>query len=177
MDQRSYFIAQNTQQLQSGIDVLSGVDDEVYTAGNHDFFASGIGKHFRHIIDLYNCFLRAGNGRVDYDARERDPRIENDRVYAIEKAKEVIAGLNALGHDAATAKHTPEECLVNSNEGANPEYVTPWCESSLVRELQYLASHTVHHYAIIAMILRILGHDCPEHFGVAPSTIIYEESQ
>ncbi len=43
-------------------------------------------------------------------------------------------------------------------------------DSTLERELAMLASHTVHHYAIVALLLRIKGVVVPETFGVAPST-------
>ncbi len=172
MDQRSYFILQNTRQLKDGIEVLSRLDDRTYAECNHRFFASGIGKHIRHILDMYQCFLMFEDGSIDYDDRERDTRLETDREYAIEKARELIDRLESLRNSAVV-----ESLSVSSNEGPNTAGISPWCSSSLVRELQYLASHTVHHYAIIAMILRILGHGCPEHFGVAPSTILYEQSR
>jgi hypothetical protein len=39
------------------------------------------------------------------------------------------------------------------------------------RELQYLLSHTIHHYAIIGSILRAQGVEPGPDFGVAPSTL------
>jgi len=46
--------------------------------------------------------------------------------------------------------------------------------STIQRELQFLSSHTVHHFAIVAMILKIQGFETPDTFGVAPSTLKYE---
>ncbi|MFW5688937.1 MAG: hypothetical protein ACOC1U_05120, partial [Spirochaetota bacterium] len=46
--------------------------------------------------------------------------------------------------------------------------------STLERELAVLASHTVHHYAIIALLLRVQDVDVPASFGVAPSTLRHE---
>jgi hypothetical protein len=40
----------------------------------------------------------------------------------------------------------------------------------MARELGMLLSHTVHHYALIAMLLRARGIEPPADFGVAPST-------
>jgi hypothetical protein len=42
--------------------------------------------------------------------------------------------------------------------------------STLARELRALASHTIHHYALVAVVLRLRGVAVPAHFGVAPST-------
>jgi len=48
---------------------------------------------------------------------------------------------------------------------------SPWSESTVKRELQYLQAHTIHHYALIALILRIQGITPHDEFGVAPSTL------
>ena len=50
-----------------------------------------------------------------------------------------------------------------------------WGTSSVERELQFLRSHTVHHFALIAVILRLSGVEPDEQFGVAPSTLRYRE--
>jgi hypothetical protein len=44
-----------------------------------------------------------------------------------------------------------------------------------VRELQFLLSHTVHHYALMALILRLQGFNPAAEFGVAPSTLQHWE--
>ena len=46
-------------------------------------------------------------------------------------------------------------------------------ESSLSRELQALSSHTVHHFALIAVTLRAHGVQMDPEFGMAPSTLRY----
>jgi hypothetical protein len=46
-----------------------------------------------------------------------------------------------------------------------------WSQSSVTRELQALLSHTVHHYALIALMLQLNGFEVPEELGVAPSTL------
>lgn len=48
--------------------------------------------------------------------------------------------------------------------------------SSLPRELQFLLSHTVHHYALIATMNAVAGVETPEDFGVAPSTLVYRRN-
>ncbi|MBP6670575.1 MAG: hypothetical protein KA180_14065, partial [Gemmatimonadales bacterium] len=51
--------------------------------------------------------------------------------------------------------------------GSEPD----WSDSSVKRELQFLVSHTVHHYALIKELLRREGFDPGAEFGVAPSTL------
>jgi hypothetical protein len=46
-------------------------------------------------------------------------------------------------------------------------------DSSISRELQVLSSHTVHHFALIAMTLRMRGVELDSDFGMAPSTLRY----
>lgn len=47
--------------------------------------------------------------------------------------------------------------------------------SSIERELVFLHGHTTHHYAIIAAILKLQGCAIDYAFGIAPSTLAYEE--
>ena len=53
---------------------------------------------------------------------------------------------------------------------------SPWSESNVKRELQYLQAHTIHHYAIISMIMRVQGIETDREFGVAPSTLSYRQT-
>ena len=46
-----------------------------------------------------------------------------------------------------------------------------WQPSTTGRELQFLVSHTVHHFAMIGGICRALEVEMEENFGVAPSTL------
>jgi hypothetical protein len=46
-----------------------------------------------------------------------------------------------------------------------------WCPSSGLRELEFLQSHAIHHYALIAQRLSAVGFAVPEDSGVAPSTL------
>jgi len=54
---------------------------------------------------------------------------------------------------------------------------TPLSDSTVRRELQYLQSHTIHHFALISMILRLQGLRPADDFGVAPSTLQYLQKQ
>ena len=45
--------------------------------------------------------------------------------------------------------------------------------STIVREPQFLLSHTVHHVALISTMNSISNIATPEKFGIAPSTLAY----
>ena len=49
--------------------------------------------------------------------------------------------------------------------------------SSLARELNFVASHAIHHYAIIRPLAEAGGLPLPEEFGKAPETVRYERLQ
>jgi len=53
----------------------------------------------------------------------------------------------------------------------DPEPVAP---SSVKRELQFLVSHTLHHYALIALQLKQQDQPVQPGFGMAPSTVRFQ---
>ncbi|MBO6524401.1 MAG: hypothetical protein JJ971_11280 [Balneolaceae bacterium] len=155
--------------LKQGVELLSAVSDEQYSSNNGKYNKSGIGRHFRHIVEHYYSLLAEQNGFVDYDARERDLRLENDREFMIQSMEKVSESLRNLNSDDLERR-----IKVRSNEGIGEENA-PLSESTIRRELQFLISHTVHHYALIGLILKTMGFEPSPEFGIAPSTLKYEQ--
>jgi uncharacterized damage-inducible protein DinB len=166
--------ADNIGFLEQGIRLIERLDDAAFTRAPEGPFRGGIGCQFRHCLDLYDCFLRGiEEGRVDYSARERDEGVERDRARAAGAARRLIDRLTQV--DAA---RLGDRLLVRSEiepQGASEL----WNPSSVGRELQFLLSHTVHHYALIAAMLTQQGLRTQDEvgelaeFGVAPSTLRY----
>ena len=52
-----------------------------------------------------------------------------------------------------------------------------WLASSIGRELQALSSHTIHHFALIAVTLRLHGIVVDPDFGMSPSTLRYQAAK
>jgi hypothetical protein len=46
-----------------------------------------------------------------------------------------------------------------------------WHSSSVMREFEFVHSHTVHHHALVAEKLKAFGLEVSDGFGVAPSTL------
>lgn len=172
--------AQNVAVLEQGLDVferlgaVSGSGESLaalYTAVPDGLTPSAAGGHFRHIHDYYRCFLNGlEGGRVDYDHRERDVRFETDLEFASQELRRTIARLvEIVGRD--------DELVVKMDADHSPGAPDPWSKSTVMRELRFLLSHTIHHYALIAMILKVQGFECGSGFGVAPSTLEYWESR
>lgn len=162
--------------LRQGADLLSDMDDALYTRTEQSAYADGgaVGGHFRHCLEFVNEFL-AGleTGRVDYDKRTRNHEIETNRTYAIQEYNETVQRLENL-----LLPITRKGLLVKpedvAGESGSEDF---WCASSIERELEFLQSHTIHHYALIGFKLRAFGFKLPEEFGVAPSTLRFWAEQ
>jgi hypothetical protein len=170
----SVALVQNIELLRQGITLLGQIDDEIYSAGDPDHETSyRVGPHLRHCIDAYGCLLDGlEEARVDYDGRGRDHRLESERAAGLEALKRLVEGLGRL---AVVDPETELSVRVDTPAGATgPEASS---RSTLHRELQFLVGHTVHHFALIAMILRQSGFDPGREFGVAPSTLAHWERE
>lgn len=136
------------------------IDHEIYAAGSE--VSGNVGAHLRHNLDFVACFLGGlETGTIDYTSRSRDKRVETSRAAAVEKIEELALALSSLD--------CPElEDKVGVRSETDPTLILG---STVGRELEFLHSHTVHHYAMIAEKLRNLGLDISPEFGVAPSTL------
>lgn len=134
-------------------------------------FNASIGGHYRHCLDHFTSVVRSLGGElVDYDSRERDARIETEPRFALDvtrKLRDALAEVSpAQLRHAVTAR-----CEVSYDHGHSP-----LTASSLGRELAYCIAHAIHHYALIAVMARLLGAQLPEHFGIAPSTVAHQKA-
>lgn len=165
--------ADNVAYMEQALALVGRLRDEDYTRAGQPAYGSGIGSHLRHCLDHYtNFFAGLAAGRIDYDARARDPRIEQQRSHALVVMKGLRAQLQALsGQNGDRVVQVKMDC------GDDQDPASWWTGSTVRRELQFLISHTVHHYALIAMILRLQHIDPGVGFGVAPSTLRYQASQ
>lgn len=159
----------NLRFLRQAADLLATIPSDAYTLARPPVFRSGIGAHLRHCLDHYQSFLAGlASGRIDYDARNRDRATEQSREAAATVISTIIARLDALTPaDLGRPVQSKVDC-----GGDNLDAM--WTDSTGPRELQFLISHTVHHYALIGMILRLQDLDAPADFGIAPSTLRHE---
>lgn len=160
------YTAANVHVLRQGADLMRRLDDRVYC--NHALGGrSAIGVHLRHALDFYALFFEGlKTGRIDYDRRARDKRVEQDRAFAIECCEQFETQLLALDDIDA-------EVLVKVDVCADASDPDAFSRSTIRRELQSLISHTIHHYALVAYLMRVQGLEPDADFGVAPSTLDY----
>ena len=114
-------------------------------------------------------------GRIDYDARARGTEEETDPEAATGRIRELISWFRS--HEDSFESSTPLRVKVDCGlEAASAGDIESGELSSVGRELQFLVSHTVHHFAIIAIMCEAQGVRLDPDFGVAPSTLRYEAS-
>ena len=147
--------------------LLKLISQDVYVDASHA--TSSVGAHIRHILDRFQCFF-AGlqDGCIDYDARKRDKLIENNldaASFALASVTRRIRELDLENSQGATI--TVHESVYH----LGPTVSIP---STVERELMGLITHSIHHLAIIALIVKSFGYDMDDDFGKAPSTIVYE---
>lgn len=161
-------IEANMSCLQQGIELLNELSPELYRKKCANVFGSSIGGHFRHNIDHYLAFRDGFAGkRVDYDARLRNASIEEDPVVA----QDTLLQMGTF-FEKVTLEDLDMPMEISMDDGGD----STWSRSSLRRELQFLLSHTIHHYALVVAIATQNGHgEFPDGFGVAPSTLHHRE--
>lgn len=161
---------ENIVYLRQGIELIRELDDDQFTGGPEGPFRGGVGSQLRHCIDFYDCLLRGiEDGRIDYSHRERDPSVETRGAVAVQRMEKLIEKLEAI-----TLQQLAMPLQVRSDLPGFGEGLPTWSGSTLHRELQFLVSHTIHHYALIVSLLTQQGFEPGPRFaefGVAPSTL------
>ena len=158
----------NCRFLHQGLELLSRIPKEVYSRPSRAGWAP-VGSQFRHVLDHYRSFLlgRSG-GCIDYDARLRDRRIETDPAEAAAVMASILEGLEQI------PVHEADRHVTIKMDSGGDSGMPDWGGSTIGRELQFLASHTVHHYALIKLLLEDSGVSTSADFGVAPSSLAHE---
>lgn len=158
----------NCRFLEQGVALLRRIPLEAYRAPARPGW-SPVGAQFRHVLDHYQAFIEGWEtGAIDYDARRRDPGVERDPAEALARAEAAIAALERIhGEDA----NRPVAVQMDPGGG---QHLPDWRPSTVGRELQFLVSHTVHHYALIKLLLEDAGVKLPPDFGTAPSSLAWQ---
>ena len=117
--------------------------DKIYAQKNIHLNNETIRKHVRHIIDFYLCFINGIKIKfIDYDKRERNKKVENDKEYAIKTISVII---NLLKNSYLNTPITITLNLSITKSSLN---------SSIERELMYIVDHAIHHGHIIQLFIK-----------------------
>ena len=158
--------------LHQGESLLSALSDEHYTRKLPNVFNSTVGGHYRHCLDHFQSLLQGLDAdEINYDHRERNPRIENDRKFALDETHRIKRAFGSVPKQFL-------DCSINVRSKVNYELdAAPLIGSTVARELMYAVAHAIHHYALIAVMCGMLEAPVPAGFGVAPSTLKHHAEQ
>src|SRR5262249_39865967 len=150
------------RQLDDIAAIVMSIDDATYVARPIAEVSGSIGEHVRHCLDHIGALVAAtGSKPLSYDRRERGTAVERDPAEALRLTMRLKSAVDRWGERAMD-----EPICVVSMLTAAGESVTGW--STLGRELAFVNSHTIHHEAMIAVLLSLAGIDIPDRFGLAP---------
>lgn len=149
--------------LEKAKSLLSSISDEVYVDTSVSPYYASIGGHIRHVLDIFDCALEGFPQKdISLIARKRDPRLENDRVFAIEKISQVQSDLLSL-------EDSLFDSIVSVTDDLGSGVVK--LNYTLGAILAQAQSHAIHHFAIIGYILNALNVAVADKtFGYNPTT-------
>ena len=157
--------------LAQGEDLLCTLSVDTYTRRVPLAFNASIGGHYRHCLDHFASLLRGlDHNEVDYDHRERDARIESQPEFALRVTQQMRVRLQQISFGTLESP-VRARCEVSYAHGDSP--VTG---STIGREMVYAIAHSIHHYALISVMARLMEINLPENFGIAPSTVAHQKS-
>jgi hypothetical protein len=157
----------NIRLLRQAAELLETIDEAAFLTPPPNGGSCCVSSQMRHVIEFYECFLAGLDSvHIDYDARRRDPALEASRDAAVKRIRSLVRELSM--HPALAFDNV---LFVRAEDAEGLGLHDPFLMSTVSRELLALSSHTTHHYALIAMTLRLHGVSVQPDFGVAPSTL------
>jgi uncharacterized damage-inducible protein DinB len=151
-------------QLDAIAGIVMNIDQATYIARPIAAASGSIGEHVRHCLDHIGALISArGSAPLSYDRRERGTAVERDPAEALRLIMRLKSAV-----DRSETRAMDEPLRVVSMLTAAGESAAGW--STLGRELAFVNSHTIHHQAMIAVLLSLAGFDVPDRLGLAPAT-------
>ena len=155
--------------LAQGESLLLGISDAQYANAAPDAFSASVGAHYRHGLEHFKILFESVNEtEIDYDRRERDARLERERLFALQVTRDFRHAARFL---STLPAGRPIEARYKISYAGSGSCSAP---STVGREIMYAVSHAIHHYALIGLICGARKIPVPDRFGVAPSTIEYQ---
>lgn len=152
--------------VKQAVELLDTLSEQEYQQTFSEYPTGSVGMHVRHVIDHFRA-LEQGihKGLVDYNVRHRCTAAESSTAEAKSLLSKVISWLESLD----------ESCLNKAisvrSEIDIERTLSSTVNSSVARELVFVSSHAIHHYAVIRLLCVKQNKQVPEFFGYAPATI------
>lgn len=153
--------------------VIKSLIEKLHQSPQTPKFGEYIGPHMRHILEHYEALLSAINSKdtkVYYDRRMRDRSVEQDQNKMQDRFNNVAFALQSWEDNILDKAVTT---VLQGGLLGEHEFL---CTSTVGRELMFLASHAIHHYALIQVYCMQHGISLVKDFGKAPSTVNHERS-
>jgi len=175
-DKLSCVIDGNNEVLGQANTVLLRLTDAQYRSVNDAYGCSSIGQHFRHILDMYRAVTPALSAApspapiIDYDVRRRGAAVETERKSAIAELQDLKHALINRTAPLDLQVEVKTEVCIDSTRCAS-------MRSTLARELAFISSHAVHHFALIQLLARLLGASVDKSVGLAPASASHQRAE
>ena len=145
-------------------DVITLMPVPMYRARPAARVSGSVGEHVRHCLDHISAFAGAlaGDG-LSYDRRLRGTTVEIDPFAAVNEIERLFVRLDRLPVVAPDRQITLSSLV-------SPDRPPVTIRSTVARELAFVVQHTIHHCALIAVLVEWQGWQVPHGFGLAPST-------
>jgi uncharacterized damage-inducible protein DinB len=145
--------------INDALEFLEKLSQALYVKQPKGPFGSSIGAHMRHILDHYQALMLGTQaGYVDYTQRARDSFVEKDVMLSRKSWQQVQQWLSDL---PLCELQTTFEVMTEHGRVV----------STLGRELSFVSSHAVHHFAFMKQLAHSFGVHLSDDVGVAPATL------
>ena len=146
-------------------DVLTLLPPSVYVGRPAARVSGSVGEHVRHCVDHVHALTTALEGEaLSYDSRLRGTRTEIDPSVAINEIERLFYRLDRL-------TTIPAERAIFLSTLVDQALPPRLVRTTIGREIAFVVQHTIHHCALVAVLLEWQGCRVPKDFGVAPSTV------
>jgi len=151
-------------------DVVALMPKGMYVAQPAARVSGSIGQHVRHCLDHVSAFTAAVSGEaLSYDQRLRGTTLEIDPRTAVDEIERLFVRLERMPPTSLDHQLT-----LSSLVDVRLPPVT--MRTTIARELAFVVQHTIHHCALIAVLVEWQGGRVPNGFGLAPSTAVARAS-
>jgi uncharacterized damage-inducible protein DinB len=152
------------ERLEDLADLLDRTSDFDYRWTPPGGVSGSVGAHVRHVLDHVTALIAVDRGgTLTYDHRQRDAALEQSRLVGIAALARAATDLR-VRIDYWTERPVALQAIVRRGGPALA------IATSLGREVVFVLQHTIHHQALIALLLNERGVTLPTQFGYAPST-------
>ena len=152
------------EHLDALAEVVERVSDLDYLTRPSTGVSGSVGAHVRHCVDHVIALLdRTAAGEMTYDDRQRDTELERNRRLAVATLRVLASRVREMAPRTGDVPITLWTMLDRRGTRAR-------IRTTLGRELVFVLQHTIHHEAVVAVLLAGRGRVLPGHFGLAPST-------